>query len=255
MASRNRERGSYAYGENSSVALSIEHEAVSHRHATVYDAVAGMDDLVLMLTVAVARCAPQYADRCSIPGRVSQKFSKDDATGGSRKTASGQHHLGDPVLAPEEVLFSRKRAPQRYAEKDIYFANESLPDDGRDILPDSDMVQAVHVYASHFYEALGRRCAGEPRGNIGRVNERSMDETALLAFGILLEESARHSLGKDGDLVFTEGLQHGEGGKDDRVDQKATSSRRTQTPVGFEGEDTFWRRPYSKRRKIKDETD
>ena len=209
---------------------------------------------MLLLTVTVAHCTPQFADRCSIPGRVSQKFSKDHASG-SRKTASGQHHLGDPVLAPEEVLFSRKRAPQRYAEKDIYFANESLPDAGRDILPDSDMVKAIHCYASHFYEALGRRCAGEPRGTIGRVNERSMDETALLAFGILLEEAARHSLGKYGDLVFTEGLQDGENGKDDRGNQKATSSQRKQSHVGFEGEETFWKRPYSKRRKVEDERD
>ncbi|KAG8168739.1 hypothetical protein KVR01_001488 [Diaporthe batatas] len=223
MASRNRERGSYVYGENSSEALSTDHEAARQRHATLYDAVAG---------------------------RVSQKFSKDGATSGSRKTTLGQHHLGDPVLPPEEVLFSRKRAPQRYAEKDIYFANESLLDGGRDILPDSDMVKGIHCYASHFYEALGRWCAREPRGSIGRVNDRSMDETALLAIGILLEESARQSLGRDGDLVLTEGLEDG-----GRGIQKESSSRRTQTPVGFEGELTFWKRPYAKRRKIKDETD
>lgn len=208
-----------------------------------------------MLMTTIARCMPQPADNCPIPGRVSHKFSKDDATGGSRKTASGQHHLSDPVLAPEEVLFSRKRAPQRYAEKDIYFANESLPDAGRNVLPDSDMVKAVHSHASHCYEALGRRCAGEPRGDIGRVNERSMDETAILAFGILLEETAQDSLGKNGDLVFTEGMQDDNGGRDDRKNQRATNSPRAQTPVGFEGEEAFWKRRYSKKRKIKDERD
>lgn len=208
-----------------------------------------------MFTTAVARRTQQLADNCATPGRVSHKFSKDGATSGSRKTASGQHHLGDPVLAPEEVLFSRKRAPQRYAEKDLYFANDSLPDAGRNILPESDMVKAIHGYASHFYEALGRRCAGEPRGDIGRVNERSMDETAILAFGILFEEAARAALGKDGDLVFTEGIQDDGDGEDDRRDQKATNSRSPQTPVGFEGEEAFWKRPYSKRRKIKDERD
>lgn len=203
----------------------------------------------------MAHRTQQPADDCPISGRVSHKFSKDDAASGSRKTASGQHHLGDPVLAPEEVLFSRKRAPQRYAEKDIYFANDSLPDAGRNILPESDMVKAVHGYASHFYEALGRRCAGEPRGDIGRVNERSMDETAILAFGILLEEAAQYSLGKDGDFVFTEGIEDDGDLEDDRGNQKATNSRSAQTPVGFEGEEAFWRRPYSKKRKIKDERD
>lgn len=115
------------------------------------------------------------------------------------------------------------------------------------------MVKAVHGYASHFYEALGHRRAGELRRDIGRVNERSMDETAILAFGILLEEAARESLGKDGDLVFTEGIDDGGDGADDRGKQEASSSRKTQKPVGFEGEDAFWRRPYSKRRKVKDE--
>lgn len=186
---------------------------------------------------------------------MSHKFSKDDAPSGSRKTVSGQHHLGDPVLAPEEVLFSRKRAPQRYAEKDIYFANESLPDAGRNVLPDSDMVKALHSYASHFYEALGHRCAGEPRGDIGWLTERSMDETAILAFGIILEEAAGDSLGRDGDLVFTEGIQDGDDGEDDGGDQTAANSRRTQTPVGFEGEEAFWKRSYAKRRKVKDERD
>jgi len=32
-----------------------------------------------------------------------------------------------------------------------------------------------------------------------------MDESALIAFGILIEESAREILGQTGDLVFTEG--------------------------------------------------
>lgn len=33
-----------------------------------------------------------------------------------------------------------------------------------------------------------------------------MDETALLAFGIVLEEAAQEALGYNGDLVFTEGV-------------------------------------------------
>ena len=32
-----------------------------------------------------------------------------------------------------------------------------------------------------------------------------MDETALLAMGILIEEAAKESLGETGDLTFTEG--------------------------------------------------
>jgi hypothetical protein len=37
-----------------------------------------------------------------------------------------------------------------------------------------------------------------------------MDETALLALGILLEEAGKDVLGKRGDLVFTEGMEEEE---------------------------------------------
>lgn len=67
----------------------------------------------------------------------------------------------------------------------------------------------MHLYAAGFYEAVA--AGRERRGKAGRVggrlvDERSMDETALLAFGVLLEEASREALGKNGDLVFTEGV-------------------------------------------------
>lgn len=205
---------------------------------------------------------------------MSLKFSKDAAVtaSSSRKTSSGHHQLADPVLAPEEVLFSRTNAPLRYAEKDIYFAHEDLPDGGRGTLPDSDLVKALHGYASHFYEAMGQRHNRKGRGNTARVDERSMDETALLSVGILLEEAARESLGRNGDLVFTEGVDDDDDNGDDddgddndddvdSGDEGASAQRRKQTttsprpqsytPVGFEDEPGFWRRKYSKRRKTK----
>jgi hypothetical protein len=37
-----------------------------------------------------------------------------------------------------------------------------------------------------------------------------MDETALIAFGMLLEETAREKLGKTGDLAFTEAAEEEE---------------------------------------------
>ncbi|OTB00676.1 hypothetical protein M426DRAFT_65480, partial [Hypoxylon sp. CI-4A] len=113
-------------------------------------------------------------------------------------------HTRDPTLAPEDVLFRRIGAPIRYAEKDIYPAHETLRDGGRDVLPDSDMLKAIHSYSSQFYAALASR-----RGEavLRNIDERSMDESALLAFGILLEEASREVLGKKGDLVFTEGVE------------------------------------------------
>lgn len=42
MASQNRQKGTYVYAEDSTDAFSTDYEAAKQRHATVYDAVAGI---------------------------------------------------------------------------------------------------------------------------------------------------------------------------------------------------------------------
>ncbi|KAF4343304.1 hypothetical protein FBEOM_2741 [Fusarium beomiforme] len=113
----------------------------------------------------------------------------------------------DIPLAPDEILFRRKDAPVRYLEHDIYYAHDhDLPCGGQGVLPDSDLLKAIHAYASAFYSARNRE---RQTPNSRNVSERSMDETALLAFGILLEEAGKDVLGRRGDLVFTEGADDG----------------------------------------------
>ena len=126
------------------------------------------------------------------------------------------------AVSPEAVLFRQKNAPTRYVESDIYFANE------RDLtteLPDSDLLKAVHCYTSDFYSRATRRK--------GAGDWRSMDETALLALGILMEEATRDVLGQTGDLVFTEGqgvkgssLTSAAGGSRERRRNGRSSKRR-----------------------------
>ena len=97
-------------------------------------------------------------------------------------------------VPPEEVLFRRKDAPERYEEDDFYWADRQLSCEQS--LPDSDLLKAIHVYASDFY---GRATIDKGLGDF-----ESMNETALLAMGILLEEAIKHSLGENGDMVFVE---------------------------------------------------
>ncbi|KAK3677725.1 hypothetical protein LTR78_002575 [Recurvomyces mirabilis] len=97
-------------------------------------------------------------------------------------------------IPPEEALFRRKDAPARYAEDDVYEADRHLQPDQK--LPDSDLLKAVHAYVADFYKAN----PDSPNS----LDERSMDETALLAIGILLEEASAMSLGKTGDLALVE---------------------------------------------------
>ncbi|KAG7142985.1 hypothetical protein HYQ45_000745 [Verticillium longisporum] len=158
------------------------------RQANVYDAVAGR----LTTTTKSSRTAIQDHPRPGV-----------DRAPRLRKAT-----VHSSTLAPEEALFRRGLAPERYAEHDVYMAHERrLPDGTASALPDSDLVKAVHTYSAHYYSAHSRTVASaQPVGN-RPIDETSMDETALLAFGILLEEAGRALVGKQGDLILTEGLE------------------------------------------------
>lgn len=139
-------------------------------------------------------------------GRLSHHKGASAADEQVKKQPETKYSLHETKYGPEEVLFRRKDAPQRYAEHDVYFANErDLPHGGQGILPESELLKAVHGYAGQFYGRM------QQRGNVAlqshNLDEGSMDETALLAFGILLEEAGRDVLGKKGDMVFTEGVE------------------------------------------------
>lgn len=96
---------------------------------------------------------------------------------------------------PDEVLFSRANAPVRYVETDTYFAHRHLSSGVR--LPDSDLMKTIHAYVSDFYGSGALKDC--------ELDWGSMDETALMAIGILLEEAAAVKLGNSGDLAFVEG--------------------------------------------------
>ncbi len=84
-------------------------------------------------------------------------------------------------------------------------------------LPESDLLKAIHAYASDFY---GRAVKGK-----GKVDFESLDETALLAVGILMEEMAREALGETGDLAFVEGEDDGvERAEEGVISEGVTSS-------------------------------
>lgn len=100
------------------------------------------------------------------------------------------------AVPPEAVLFRGKNAPTRYAESDIYFANERQSVTN---LPESDLLKALHCYTSDFYSRA--------TANGGDGDWKSLDETALIALGILMEETSLATLGETGDLAFTEGQE------------------------------------------------
>jgi hypothetical protein len=156
------------------------YEEKRSRKATVYDAVAGTFDI----------CPNQHSLILRI-GRISAAgfIPKHLTISSTRDTPSSS----TAAVAPESVLFRRKNAPTRYVESDIYFANTELKTD----LPDSDVLKALHCYTTDFY--------AHATASDGVSDWRSMDESALLAMGILMEETARDTLGQTGDFVFTEG--------------------------------------------------
>ncbi|THX15531.1 hypothetical protein D6D13_02172 [Aureobasidium pullulans] len=94
-------------------------------------------------------------------------------------------------VPPDEVLFRRQGAPERYEESDVYRApHTDIP------LPNSDLLKFIHRYASEFYSKATL--------DKGQLEFQSLDETALLALGILLEETAALHLGETGHFAFIE---------------------------------------------------
>jgi hypothetical protein len=141
----------------------------------------------------------------AVAGRVGYEgFLGEDAPTKYRDTVS----RSTIAIPPDEVLFRRRGAPVRYDEDDIYTADRHLGPQQR--LPDSDLLKTIHAYASDFY------ANATPDG--GKRDFKSLDETALLAMGILLEEAAAEALGKTGDLALVE---------DDREEEQEATSTTT----------------------------
>ncbi|KAL8756784.1 MAG: hypothetical protein Q9199_002708 [Rusavskia elegans] len=135
----------------------------------------------------------------AVAGRISTHgFIPPVPQASKNRDTLSTHHKAVP---PEDVLFRRRHAPERYEEDDVYFAHENLSDSQE--LPDSDLLKAVHTYTSDFY--------GKGLGSKAEVDFRSMDETALMCVGVLLEEYMQRILGDTGDLVFVEAGEEKEG--------------------------------------------
>ncbi|KAF7713264.1 Uncharacterized protein PECH_004542 [Penicillium ucsense] len=128
----------------------------------------------------------------AVAGRVNRKGHHPDEAFASRyrDTASS----GARSLRPEEVLFRTHHNPIDFDEAE-YFAHERLR--SQRALPRSDVLEALHAYVADFYEFA--------TNDHGLHDHHSMDETALIALGILVEEMAKEALGETGDLVLVEG--------------------------------------------------
>ncbi|KAG0645033.1 hypothetical protein D0Z07_9297 [Hyphodiscus hymeniophilus] len=164
MTSKARSQNAFLYPESAADGSVQEDIMLKGRKHSVYDAVAG---------------------RLNAKGFI----PKEVWISSTRDTASSSNN----AVSPEAVLFRGKNAPTRFAESDIYFANER---ELQTELPESDLLKALHCYASDFYSRA--------TADSGLGDYRSMDETALIALGILMEEAGRDTLGATGDLVFTE---------------------------------------------------
>ncbi|PWW79560.1 hypothetical protein C7212DRAFT_53050, partial [Tuber magnatum] len=125
---------------------------IQRPNATVYDAVAG---------------------RVNYAGMINTGF--EDKHGEFRRRSMR-------AVPADEVLARRKNAPE------VIPYGEGI----EGVLPDTDLLIAIHQYSSDFYGANG----------MGPASYRSMDETALLSIGVLLEETVRTCLGKEGELAL-----------------------------------------------------
>lgn len=160
-----------------------QNERNPKRSATVYDAVAGSSIDTQESTSVLTQL-----------GRVGNKGFIDESTRLIRsRNGFPSIESAESAFMPLEVLLRGAAAPTE-GRADVYFADESLRPEQK--LPDSELLKAIHAYASDFY--------GINAEDGGKGDFKSLDETALIALGILLEEAAIQILGETGDMVLTE---------------------------------------------------
>jgi hypothetical protein len=100
-------------------------------------------------------------------------------------------------LAPEEILL--RSIGDAAIDQDRRNQNGNHPRDDDLNLPKPELLMAAHAYASDYYSSATT--------NRGQIDFRSLDGSALVAVGILLEEAARASLGQNGDMALVEPRQ------------------------------------------------
>ncbi|ETI26887.1 hypothetical protein G647_09986 [Cladophialophora carrionii CBS 160.54] len=143
----------------------------------------------------------------TLPSKVPRQITVYDAVAG-RAGLNGfltqQQRLSENVLpiSPEAVFLGRTTVPEDVIHQQ-YDLSSTLP--GSSKLPESEMLKAIHTYASDFYASAAAQG--------GKFDFKSLDETALIAIGVLLEEAVKEALGQNGDMVFVEpeGLENGLG--------------------------------------------
>lgn len=175
----------------------------TRRTTTVYDAVAGritthgFKSATSNLTPAFYRDTISHSlkplspgDALFLPESAPQRFREFDPYPmhrhlvGSEAEAAGLRQWIDDVSA-------RENDEGELESDEVIEAMKSAVRVGR--LPDGDLLRAVHGFSSRYYGVHG-----------GKRDWRSLDETALLAIGILLEETVGVALGENGYRAFLE---------------------------------------------------
>lgn len=145
-----------------------------------------------------------YSAEASSPAS-SEEFTIYDAVAG-RLGYDGLVKPNQQPVAASDYLFRHQHGPEHDASYEQWSAHRHL----EHRLPDSDLLKAIHAHASDFYGAMLD----------GKGSFESMDETALIALGILLEEATAEGLGETGDLAFVEAASP------DEVDRSRPVERR-----------------------------
>jgi hypothetical protein len=153
----------------------------------------------MMLLLVWSPCYIIHRLPLTVTGRVGRKgFHKNVRASKFRDTAS----TTKTFITPMEHLFKRPVHWNNKVKGEPYLLADKLPADNptdqqmkyaKNKFPDNDLLTAMHAYAADKY-ILGH----EP----GRKNRNfvSFNESALLAFGILIEELSRSAVGPTGDV-------------------------------------------------------
>lgn len=228
-ANRRRRESSKGSSPSSSPSPAPTSKPAPRRRGTLYDAVAGrlttngFIDQTSALKPSYYRDIPSHGN-----AETSQSILRPDEVLSRQKGAPDRYEEDDWYtqhrhLVPTEEEAQRVRADIDYMNE-LDYREDGITEEERarlnefvepgtkrlssevidklkaqvkvGTLPDGELLTAVHEFASLYYAVHG-----------GELDYGSLDETALLAMGVLLEETVREALGETGWKVFVEGVE------------------------------------------------
>ncbi|KAH8925994.1 hypothetical protein BT69DRAFT_1279215 [Atractiella rhizophila] len=139
-----------------------------------------------------------------------EHFLQEHSTSTSNRNQKGKGNNTSKTPTPcdssvetvRSLSVSGRRRAKSTETKDPEIEGVYLEDELPNDLPDSSLLEVLHYYAARFYQVNGMLEGGMAKRKVHPTHQDEtnmqgkMDGSALIALGVIMEETVKHSLGR-----------------------------------------------------------